>query len=580
MRGRVVAACGVVLLAVTGCTGVPTSSSPQTIQPLVATAPSNPPSSGPEPGADPDSIVDDFLEANAVDAGTHASARAYLTRSAASHWQDNNATIISDRSNSTYDARTHTVTFYARLVGTVDPDGIYTPSLQGAGDGGARQPFKFTLEETDGQFRIAQLPHNGLLLTDAQFASTYAQRVLYFYDLSGRYLIQDPRWSALTDRTQLADWLLGELAHPLQSLASAVSTDTLPTQVSNARNMTVTLGNPNKVEIPGSSQLDPDVRARLAAQISETLAAPLSQLPITITDNGTPVTIPGVAGGTQFSVSDFDTVLGPPAPDPEVYYLSGGRVLTESGKPLAGPLGNGSTFLNSVAVHRDGGSLVVAGVSGSGASARLLVGNQGAGVRPTSLRGQLTRPAFAPGLDEVWIGAGPKLYRATISGTSAQLAQVTIPGVAGGGQILSVRVSPEGSRVALVVAGAAGTAQLYVGAIVRGSGQVRIDDLILISPAGVSVTDVTWLERDPLQLTGIGKVGGSTDTFKVGVDGSAWRNYSTGNLPGLPDTVTVAPGQDVWVSANNLVWEQVTPTQWESPVAHGQTPGEAPIYLQ
>jgi hypothetical protein len=391
--------------------------------------------------------------------------------------------------------------------------------------------------------------------------------------------VPDLRWSPLTDRTQLAEWLLTELVNgPQSDLQNAVSTDTLPAQA-DARNITVTLGTPTRIEIPGSSQLDPGVLDRLAAQVSQTLLETLSGRAITITDGGRPVPIRAV-GGTQFTASQFSSATGPAQPEPAVYYLNNGRVTTEAGKPLAGPLGDGSTFLTSLAVHRDAtGTLVVAGVEGSGNSARLAVGTQRAGVRPTALHGQLTRPAFAPGQNEVWIGAGSRLYRVSIRGTKGTVAPVAIPSAFGGGRIVAVRLSPEGSRIAMVVAGAtAGSAQLWIGSIVRAAGQVRVDTVNLISPAGVTVQDVAWL--DSLKLFAIGTPTGSSEgrTFESGVDGSEWANSTIPNLPAPPDSVTVAPAANVWVSADNFVWQQ-SGSEWVSPVARGQTPGTMPIYL-
>jgi hypothetical protein len=364
---------------------------------------------------------------------------------------------------------------------------------------------------------------------------------------------------------------------PRPELQNAVNTDTLPAQTEASR-ITVTLGTPTKVEIPGSSQLAGAVRARLAAQVSQTLRETLAERAMTITDGGRPVSIPQV--GTSFTASQFGSATGPPSPDPDVYYLLNGRVQNEAGKRLSGPLGDGSVVLSSLAAHRDEGTLVVAGVQGSGNQARLVVGNQRVGVRPTPVHGALTRPAFAPGTDEVWIGDGPRLFRVEISGTHGVVSPVAIPSGAGGGRIVAIRLSPEGSRIAIVFAGAtAGSASLYIGSIVRGSGQVRVDTLTLISPEGVSVLDVGWL--DSLKLFAIGSFTGSAEgrTFQTGVDGSEWANSTISNLPNAPDSVTAATAAPVWVSENNLVWQQGG-TQWVSPVSTGQTPGTMPIYLE
>lgn len=564
------------LLAVlAGCTGVPSSSAPQTVEPLETSAPSGS-LPGPPVNAGPRDLVSAFLSANAGDATTHTAARTFLTSAASSRWSGATATIVDDRSVGTYSETKHTLAVYGRVLGTLNADGLYTPSLDAEGEGGPRVPFQFTLTKVRGQFRISQL-RNGLLLTEQEFRASFRQRVLYFYDLAEKYLVPDLRWSALDDRTQVAEWLLTQLVSgPRPDLQSAVSTDTLPAQA-DARHITVTLGNPTRIEIPGSSQLDAGVRDRLAAQVSQTLLETLSGRSIRITDGGVPVRIPRVLND-QFTASDFDTTTAPPVPDPAVYYLSqGGELRTESGKPLAGPLAAVGGLV-AVALTRSAppeGALLVAAVDSTG---RLLVGSEAAGLRPTAVQGQLSRPAFAPGRGEVWIGEGARLLRVT-PGAKPRVLPVPIPAVSGGGRVVALRLSPEGSRIALVVSGAtAQSAQLYVGSIVRGNGQVRVDTLEPISPKGVVVGDVAWLDSQKLFAIGSFAATGEPRIFETGVDGTEWTNLSIGNLALPPDSVTVATAANVWVSANGYVWKQ-NGSQWVSPGPTGQTPGRAPVYL-
>jgi hypothetical protein len=251
---------------------------------------------------------------------------------------------------------------------------------------------------------------------------------------------------------------------------------------------------------------------------------------------------------------------------------------------LAGPLGRPGYSLTSVALSRPDptGPLLVAGVQGSGAGAQLLVGSQDTGLKPTSVRGALSRPAFARGRREVWVGSGTKVYRVTLSPSvgrvEAKVDPVALLDVPNAARILSVRISPDGARIALVLAAArADGGQLFIGSIVRSAGDVRVDALETISPQQAIVTDVAWL--NPLRLFAIGRLSSSQDslTFDTGVDGTDWTPRVVG-LSSRPDKVTVTAGASAWVSAGGFVWVQ-SAGQWVSPTG-GQTPGTAPVYIE
>jgi hypothetical protein len=576
MRRRAALFLAVLALLLTACTGVPSSSAPETIEPIQV-GEGNGGQTQPPPGAGPRTIVALFLEANATASVNHSSARAYLTRQARNRWSDQTATIVNDQTIGTYDAKKRTLTVAGRVEGILNAAGIYTPLI---GSGGAKVPFVYKVTKVNGEYRIDP-QRNGLLITDAQFKETYQEHVLYFYDLSERYLVPDVRWNSLppTERQPIAALLASQLVNgPRPELQNVVNTSTLPAQA-DARGVTVKLGSPTEVEIPGSSQLDPNARDRLAAQIALTLDEPLSGGTVSITDGGSPVSIPSI-GGTIFSASTFEGATGPPAPPSNVYYLLGGRVIDENGKPLSGPLGDGSNALTSIAMARraDISGLAVAAVEGSGANARLYIGTQAGGLHSTTVRGTLSRPAWAPGRAEIWIGAGSAVKLVTTNGRTSRVQTVAISPTVGGGRIVALRLSPDGSRIALVVSGASpGSAQVYVGSVVRGAGQVYVSALTPISPEGAVITDVGW--NSPLKLFAIGYLAGSHDAriFSMGVDGSAWTASGIGTLPAPPDSLTVTT-YGLWVSSDGNVWTQSGST-WVSPGASGQTPGVNPVYL-
>lgn len=566
----------VAALAVAGCTGVPSSSAPQTVQPIgVGQGVSAP--VAPRPGAGPRKIVGDFLEANSTDVVKHSPARQFLTSAARNKWSDVTATIVSDLHIGTYDPQRRTLSVTARVVATLDNRGIYTPRLDAAGHGGAKVPFAFGVSLVRGQYRISAL-RNGLLLTEDQFRSGYQQRVVYFYDTAERYLVPDVRYSGLNKSGELSDWLLSQLiVGPSPGLQNAVSTDTLPAQ---ARRVTAKIGSSlTTVQIPGSMQLAAGVRDRLAAQVSVTLTQAVHIDEMSILDGDVAVRVPKL-NSSRFSASDFGGEQGPPAPAQDVYYLTGGRIKTQDGDALRGALGNGSVLFDSIALARPAGigDLTVAGVQGTGVSQRLVLGTQASGVRPTPIVGQLTRPAWAPGRAEVWIGRGAKVYRVVTDGKTNSVSAVPIPSAAGGGRVVALRLSPDGSRVALVIAGANGLPQLYVGPILRSGNTVQVDTLQQISPAGVVVQDVAWVDTLKLYTIGYLRDTEEAGVFETAVDGSGWDNLGISTLPKPPTTITATTNAAAWVSADGFVWQQ-NGSRWVSPGPVDQRPGDKPIYL-
>ncbi|MDT4894254.1 MAG: hypothetical protein QOE97_3289 [Pseudonocardiales bacterium] len=571
MVGALAAAAAVL----SACTGVPTSSAPEVVSTLGAAAPSQSATITPTADADARTIVAEFLAANASDDPHHVAAHAFLAPEAVQRWSDTTVTVVDSVQVGNFIDGVVNVT--GRRIGTVNAAGIFAPDPLGSGGGGGeRQPFPFGFTKVKGQYRISSLK-NGLIIADTQFQRTYQQRTLYYFDLAEKYLVPDPRYTALTDGPLLANWLVGQLADgPRPELQSAVTSE-LPADIDPAR-VTVTAASPAQVNVAGAAALDPAVRNRLAAQLAVTLQ-PAVVGGLSIVDSGRPVPVPAV-GGDTFSASEFDSVLPPSSTQPPaLYYIANGGVVDVQHAAIRGAVGSGDYHLTSVALARIGGSadLRVAGTSGSSPGARLLVGTLDSGLRTTTLRGQLSRPSWAPNVDEVWVGDGTRLYR---MGAKGPPAVVPINGSTStvAGRVSAIRFSPEGSRVALVLVNSDGR-RLWVGSVIRdqAGGAVRVDNLEPISPQNVAITDVAW--NDELKLFTIGtSAGGDTNVYELQVDGSLWTPRGTTNLPEAPDSITVAENEVAWVSAGGTVWAQQAGT-WISP-GPGTTAGSNPVYVE
>jgi hypothetical protein len=570
------------LLALTACTGVPPSSAPDVIGNVNVNPDAGSPTITPTPNADPRSIVTQFLAASSVsDDQHHSGARNFLTPQGRNRWTDATTTVVNSWQIGNYSAADSTVPVSAQILGTINAAGVYTPSLQGDGDTGPHTAFPFVLKRTAaGQWRIDQLPP-GVIVQATEFRSSYRVLNLYFYDLAGTQLIPDPRYTDLDDPTLLANWLIQQLVTgprpELQSVIASAQTD--------LRHVIVTVGpTQTSIEIPGSHQLDTSTRGLLAAEVAATLQQVSVPQTLVITDGGRPVPVPG-GHGTTFTAAAFDSIAGEgTATIPPLFYLRDGVVIDGArGQPVKGPLGTDQYHLKSVALARDGASdLFVAGTRAVGSVSQLLVGTENQGLTATTLKGQLTRPSWAGGLDdgsaEVWVGKGNAVYRVSAAGVSSRVALSPTTGALPG-RVIALRVSPDGSRLAVVFKTAQRVGQIWVGSIDRAvGGGVTVVNLEQVSPLGVDVGDVAWY--GPVKLFAIGRSLSTqlSGTYDLQVDGSKWTSHSTGALPQPADTITVASGTFAWVSAGTTVWEEPAGT-WISPTG-SSTDGTDPVYLE
>lgn len=585
MRKAWIAAVAAAVAVLAGCTGVPTSSAPQVVQSVGNTPQySAPLEDSPQPGDDPRSIVTGFLGTNASEDARHLAARRFLTAEANNQWSDTKVYVLDAVQVGNPDAR-HRVAATGQVVGTIDANGIYTSS-QVVGSDGVPSTFNYTLRQVSGQWRIDKIQPGGLVISYQQFVDLYAQQAVYFFDQDEKRLVPDPRFTALRDPVALATWLMAQLAGGARPELQAATQSELPNLSDPPRRVTVDAGPPMRVEITGAGQLAPATRDRLAAQVALTLVPAVGMGgQLTISDGGRPVDIPA-ANGTVFSAAEFEKASEPVNTNPELYWLDdNGRVVEDStGERLAGPLGNGDYHLDAVGLARldDDSTTLAAGTVLEDGRHRLYAGTSDK-LHATTISDQhLSRPAWAPDRDEVWVGAGTKLYR-TSSSPRTPATVVPVTAAAGSkvsGNVLAVRFSPEGSRVALVI-GTPDSAQLWLGSVVRSTQSVQVSNLQVISPSGVSIRDVGW--NDQLKLFVIGQIGaaGSAHVYEVQCDGSEWSSRNTLALPGPPDSITVAVGQLAAVSAGDptTVWVQSS-SSWTSATSGPSTPGTNPIYLE
>ena len=555
-----------VLGILAGCTGIPSSSAPQVVRTVERSA--NPAISqhiSPVAGDPPGGMVDGFIRAG-VDAGAaHSTARQFLTTKAANGWKDNQTVILTDVNigEPSISGNSAQVQVTGRRVGQLDDNGIFSPTLKGMGSGD-EELFDFTLTRgADAQWRIDH-PPPGVLITSVDFINAYRQRVLYFMDSAQKIVVPDLRYSSLSG-PQLASWLLTELvAGPRPELTQTV-VNAVPDQVGKP---SVQIGTPTIVDLPGTAQLDVASHSALATELAFTLdqvdEVQLNGGQLELTDSGKPVRI-AEASGVQFSAANFCSAsrapIGPltayctTSSDSGPYFVRYGAVLQLNDKgaivPLPGQLGQPSRNFGSVAVRQgSGGSRQVAGLVGR---TQLQIGN---GQRLTPIRlpqPATSRPEWQPFSDNVWIGTGNRIYRATAGGPVLPVSLTSQLGALPAGPITAVRISSDGDRVALVIQGPAGIGSVWIGSVITSGADVRVDSLEPVTPTALAVTDVAWADTIRLDMVAAepGAAARMWSVYSDGYsDGLQVAKFSNQGLPGPPTAIAAAPGQSV-VSVGN-----------------------------
>lgn len=561
-------------LVLASCTTVPESSAPSIVRPVPLGEQDRGEVITPPPGAEPRTIVQGFLQANGLNDPNHNSARSFLTSEQKTKWSDSLVTVVDQAVPG--NAVGGKVVVTGHQIGSFKDGGPYESSLSGDGTGAGATTISetFGMKQVNGQWRIDSLP-TGLLISAAQFQQ-YQQRKLYYFDAAEERLVPYPLYTQLYDPGDLTVWLIARLAQqPPSGLQTGLPNQTDPSRVrvdlANDSGTGVT-----KIDIPGASQLDSTNRNRLAAQIAATLGQVSSLGDIQITDSGAPVRIPAVHG-TSFTAGQLSGLFEVATPPARWYYVNGGAIYTQSGHRVPGK-GASAYGLTSVALRTEPSSdaMQLAGVFVKNGEEHLDIGTT-TQLYPTTVRGVLSRPAWAPDLDEAWIGDGASLLRVTTAG-KAYVVPMDAGNAQAGGTVAAVRFSPEGARVALVLKNSDGVSRAWVGAVVRGSSQVRVTGLTPISPPGVAVRDVAW--NDQLKLFAIGTDSRTSGwgVYEVQCDGSLWTLSSSTNLPQAPDSVTVASGSPAAVSAGTTVWRQQG-TSWQAPVGE-ETHGINPVYVE
>ena len=463
MTRAVVACLAVLTLVLAGCAGVPSSSSPQAIGTVSRPAPPSLPK--PTPGMDPDILLREFLKATADPANRHLAARQFLTESASSGWDDAGSALLIDNVVfvETREPEKVSVTMRADILGSLSDMGVFE-----TGEGALPDPGPIELIKTSDGWRIDTLP-NGVFLDWQQFQETYKRNTLYFVDPTGKTVVPDPRYVAVSEPDQLATELVSKLiAGPRPEMAKTVRNlldDPLklsgPVTRADGGKTGVGRGYGGaRIDLENLSTTDPHSRQLLAAQIIWTLSRAGINGPYVINADGAALDDRFADGWTTADVAATD----PGAADGAaagLHALVGGSLvsLDENSAPrVPGAFGQTPGQV-SAALSRSGQEVASVVVQRPGApdmASSLWIGQLGGSAAQVMDGRTLSRPSWS--LDEsIWVVVdGLNVVRA-VQDASGQPARIPVDSTAVTarfpGAITELQLSRDGTRAAMVIDG-------------------------------------------------------------------------------------------------------------------------------
>ncbi|KRF24177.1 hypothetical protein ASG95_06155 [Phycicoccus sp. Soil803] len=504
------------MLAVTACGGLSTSSAIQpglevgSVQENEVRVEVNPVA----PGSSPQQVVQGFIRAAAASDDSYQVARSYLASGPQSTWRpDSSVVVFGSDSEVTYKpSNDDTVTAVAKAIARIDGAGRYQELSPRS-----RVQVTFRLERTGGEWRISQMPDNfGTWLSQADLDRLYDPFRIYYVSAGDHRLVPDIRWLPLGTglATRLARSLLAGVPDYLKG---AVRTD-IPAGTKLAVDAVTVASGTAKVDLSATKLgNDPGQRQNLGAQFLATVTQAPGVERVALQLEGADLQMPN-----GDSTVDSLSLLGFPTPsDPLVKpVLRVGTTLVavdpddvgDNGQrpppPQAASFPTVQPGWAYLAMSRNGQEIAAVG----GDRAQLIRWRGTTQVQLTAPGTMLTHPTYdredvlwvagrANGATRVWV-----VNAAADPGDASKSTPQTVSADwLSGRTVVSLRLSPDGQRVAVVTTDRDGSSpRVDVAGVVRQPNGLpaSLSTPLRLAPTLSLARDLVWVDDATVAVLG------------------------------------------------------------------------------
>ena len=517
---------GLVLAGLAGCVNIPTSGPVEKVEGQQPACQScvNVEVAPPATGDSPRQVVDGFLRANANYQPGYAVARQFLTQAAAEAWSpDQGVTIY----NGSPVQEGKSIVLKGQVVGALSEKRTFSARRQNLN-------WDFEVEQENGEWRIAR-PPSDLFVRDSSFETLYRSYDLHFVGSTGALVPEPIYLPDLRAPGNVASALVKALLEgPSDWLSPAVTTAVPPDTTLSVDSVTIVNG---VAQVPLSESLlqtTDAARSLLAAQLVYTLQQVTGVQKVLLQVNNQPFRVPqSEVGDLAVPLENVSADLNPVpfVPAEQLYAVRRDdprleRVLPNTDvpttEPFPGALGKGRFDISALGVSVTNSELA-------------LVTDQGTMLRRTPTTGTelttvldgvsgLLRPQFTRSGELYAIGERGGRQRMWVT-SDGRTTEVAAPDLFDQGRVIAFRISPDGTRVALVVK-SGGRTRLGLALLVRsarvsveGWRELRTDTGLTDAMVEV-VRDLAWTNGTELVVLGADTAGGPFVPSTVSIDGS------------------------------------------------------------